>query len=65
MKNDIVEIVVSLILLVISAAGTATYSYASCDRWSGYGETSWGPINGCMVFYKGKWTPAQAIRETP
>lgn len=39
-------------------------SAISCStRWSDYGQTKYELSAGCMVHYKGKWTPATAIRE--
>lgn len=39
-------------------------SAMSCNsRWSDYGQTKYELNAGCMVHYKGKWTPATAIRE--
>lgn len=38
---------------------------AQCDaRYSYYGKTSFGPIQGCMILTKeGKFIPASALRE--
>lgn len=39
-------------------------SVISCtSRWEDYGKTRYELSTGCMVHYKGKWTPATAIRE--
>lgn len=39
-------------------------SVISCNsRWADYGQTKYSINTGCMVHYKGKWTPATAIRE--
>lgn len=65
MRDETLAFLASIFSLIVLVCAVLAYSAVRCGRWSDYGETKWGPINGCMVLYKGKWTPAESIRETP
>lgn len=49
-------------IIVFDAAISAHVCHV---KWAEFGETRFGLMQGCMVHYKGRWTPADAIRETP
>lgn len=52
------------VFLLFSAVVTIAVNSAGCRaRFSGYGETSWGPIKGCMVKHRGTWKPSSVFRE--
>lgn len=59
-------IALSLCVVVVIVVGVANLtSFAKCSsrgRLMGP-EYSWGPVQGCMVKYRGHWLPIEAIRE--
>lgn len=53
-----------LVILAVILPIIAWGDYASCNsRWakSGY-ETSWGPLQGCLIKVDNKWIPDKMLR---
>jgi hypothetical protein len=64
--EEVIGIVVAvLVLLVVFLVPVYFLESAACNaKFSGYGNTSYGFIQGCMIATKdGRKVPAQAIRE--
>lgn len=60
--KEIVLWVVAALLLTFGIPGCVD-AYACRAQYGGLGETSWGPITGCMVKRNDKWIPSAVIRE--
>jgi len=65
-EHDHVSLGVSLIVLAIAIPLCCWLGSARCEaRWRGM-ETSWKPIQGCLVKTKaGEWIPDDRIRDIP
>jgi len=64
--NDYFELWFGLIALAAFLAVAAIVSSVQCSsRWGHSGlETSWGPIQGCLVkIENGRWIPDDRVRE--
>ena len=59
-----IELKLFLIVGALALIGYCIFSPIQCAaRWRGM-ETSWGPIQGCLVKTKsGEWVPDDRIRE--
>jgi len=55
----------SIVLAVVILLQVWAESASCTSKYSTYGETSYGPIQGCMVKLKkdGRMVPAETIRE--
>lgn len=55
--------IVSVIIIVI---GVYVFDSMSCKaRWRQSGmQTSWGPVQGCLVKVGERWVPDDRVRET-
>lgn len=65
MDREMWYVLGGLLLLCVGALwGGAVLNRIACEeRWSEFGQVKYSMTTGCMVHYKGKWTPATAIRE--
>ena len=57
----------SVIASVGIIGGAFALDAASChSRWQKSGfQTSWGPMQGCLINVKGQWIPERNYRELP
>lgn len=63
--EDVFIAIGTIVILALSIAAGIWLSSASCyAKWekAGY-ETSYGPMQGCMVRVGGKWIPVETIRD--
>lgn len=61
------ELIIAIVLSVIVYGGLLLVQQYRCDAmWGKSGmETSWGPIQGCLVQSDGRWIPSENFREMP
>lgn len=57
-------VVVGLILIVLLGGGALVINAFKCAaRWQASGiQTDFGPLQGCLIFYNGKWIPEDRYR---
>jgi hypothetical protein len=62
-EDFIVMIIGSAVLLLIIGGIAAAFDYASCNSKASamHVEKTWGPLQGCIVKYRGAYVPIDNI----
>jgi hypothetical protein len=64
MNNDLIEVKITVVLAIIAFVCYCVFAPIQCSaRWRGK-ETSWGPIQGCLVKKQsGECVPDDRLRD--